>query len=1477
MSNYVKNILAPTIFLMGSIYGATISNAAIDIDQNTLTIQFTDEINTTSVLLNKLSIDDDSGGSKPDIVLEGGVILNSDLLSTSVVISLLYGGPIDSKTETIYGTPRNLNFWGINTDQMDNIESMDIESFELIVDYGAFIDASGISVGADTVSCSVSVSIAGSPDIINAIYDANSNTAHFIFDRPVQFDQIAEDRSVNGAQGNGTLDPEIPGNDPGEDRNGNGVLDKEPNIIPFKIGFRDIENGSIMLEGLDRVTQTQDSDTISIILTANDAKRLETSLDLNDLSLNTSSGAFRDTLYNPNQSSNIAVTVITDTLPFFADSVYYDITKNDLQIYFRSTEPQRRNVSIHQSPIWSKISFSDGNEAFSLSGIIGEPLKKDGFKLWAKELLLDDQRKLEQMFNNLSENGAITGSLDGYSVYDDLFNGNIATENIPVIFYFGNTTNNYQPPKITTGGIFYDALNNLLSIEWNINVGYFNTDIIESKSNVSEYSDLTGFGLFDPVTGDSLLLNSGMVYYHPNKKKTRILLSEEDQIQLENYEHRDSLIFYMNDFAFYSANPFNNGCNAVPLDSAYVVQYAADTVAPSIESMNFNLLDSTLSVILDKPTTAANLNAASFSILNSDENLNGTVKAGSGAEFVSTFTIRLSDESYIALESIPDSIKINFFMDVASNSFLNADGISNQPDTVSVSYGRPFWTKSFEAFAPPPVSKFSSVRYISSKFDIYVDDTEWGSKITASAIDTFMNALENRAPQDSTQGIFDLVTDYVGEIQDTDENGKLIIEFTDILDEYDLGRNDTKSSLFIHGYINKADTSDIDIYSNMGDIIYLDVNPVALDGSENDLNVLLHATVTELTKLAYFSNHPDQEAWIVNGIGFMLQKLIIGNVRFFGESTDPAITAGNQLTYIGSGLRALKSRDDQWNTYLFFSYLQEKFTADSTGWDIIQAIASSSSVGINAVQDGLTSLGFPDLVEDVFADYGMACYLDLEHINSEYGNAYSFAEFDLQTPPSGKPASVITWDQGSGKGAPFSFKDIAPWSYNYVIMRGYFLNLEGEVVELCPDLLPSDTLIFDGYDGISYRVKKLVLKNSFLTSINSDYEVADFSLNNDSYAYLPVTTNAGFAFKDTLDNPENGVQIILLMIAKTDASQPPPTFDYVVSNILSSPSINSLYGFQNPGIDNFLELFVTSDREIYNAYGEEGPQITAYSSDDTLSLTMQKLFSLDYGFEAYHSSILMENSGEYEFHYIGKDQSGNVFDEKSFTITVGIFTPGSQLKINLHNSSFTIPTNSFESRQIIMSSEQLSAAKPFQAQEDLTLVFSAIFGPNDRMSNKAMEVVFDMTGFDENSSQLSIYQLFEGDWRHIGGKKYGNTIRANTRATGQFAIVKGNHGPVYEKLTLPSEFSLGQNYPNPFNPDTQIEFTIPKELQVTISIFDILGREVTELENRYFKPGIYKTTWNGRNALGNQVATGVYFYELRTSSFSQVKKMILIK
>ena len=125
----------------------------------------------------------------------------------------------------------------------------------------------------------------------------------------------------------------------------------------------------------------------------------------------------------------------------------------------------------------------------------------------------------------------------------------------------------------------------------------------------------------------------------------------------------------------------------------------------------------------------------------------------------------------------------------------------------------------------------------------------------------------------------------------------------------------------------------------------------------------------------------------------------------------------------------------------------------------------------------------------------------------------------------------------------------------------------------------------------------------------------DFSLNDDSYGYLPVTTDDNFAFKDTLDNPDDGVQILLLMIAKTDDAQAPPTYDCVISNILMEPAINGLYGYQNPGINNYLDLYVTSDRKIYDPYGVEGPQITGYSADDTMSITMPVLYNLDQGFD----------------------------------------------------------------------------------------------------------------------------------------------------------------------------------------------------------------------------------------------------------------------
>jgi len=96
-------------------------------------------------------------------------------------------------------------------------------------------------------------------------------------------------------------------------------------------------------------------------------------------------------------------------------------------------------------------------------------------------------------------------------------------------------------------------------------------------------------------------------------------------------------------------------------------------------------------------------------------------------------------------------------------------------------------------------------------------------------------------------------------------------------------------------------------------------------------------------------------------------------------------------------------------------------------------------------------------------------------------------------------------------------------------------------------------------------------------------------------------------------------------------------------------------------------------------------------------------------------------------------------------------------------------------------------------------------------------------------------------------------------------------------MMLPDEFALFQNYPNPFNPSTQISFDIPKSEFITLRIFNLLGQDVKTLTSKIMNPGRYTFEWDGKDLLSNDVASGVYFYELRGESFISRKKMLLIR
>lgn len=93
----------------------------------------------------------------------------------------------------------------------------------------------------------------------------------------------------------------------------------------------------------------------------------------------------------------------------------------------------------------------------------------------------------------------------------------------------------------------------------------------------------------------------------------------------------------------------------------------------------------------------------------------------------------------------------------------------------------------------------------------------------------------------------------------------------------------------------------------------------------------------------------------------------------------------------------------------------------------------------------------------------------------------------------------------------------------------------------------------------------------------------------------------------------------------------------------------------------------------------------------------------------------------------------------------------------------------------------------------------------------------------------------------------------------------------------PTISCLEGNYPNPFNPTTTIKYNIAQKEHIKLQIFNVKGQMINELINDEIEAGFHKVVWNGDDHLGNQVASGVYFYKLETSSHSEMRKMLLMK
>ena len=124
----------------------------------------------------------------------------------------------------------------------------------------------------------------------------------------------------------------------------------------------------------------------------------------------------------------------------------------------------------------------------------------------------------------------------------------------------------------------------------------------------------------------------------------------------------------------------------------------------------------------------------------------------------------------------------------------------------------------------------------------------------------------------------------------------------------------------------------------------------------------------------------------------------------------------------------------------------------------------------------------------------------------------------------------------------------------------------------------------------------------------------------------------------------------------------------------------------------------------------------------------------------------------------------------------------------------------------------------------------------------------------------------------ISGVSQSNGFIIHGKSNNCCFLISNAVSGITEVKDIPTQYCLYQNYPNPFNPKTNIKYSITKEGMVTLSVYNMIGQKVSMLVNEKKSPGTYEIIWDA-----NRFSSGVYIYYLTSGSYSNSKKLILLK
>jgi hypothetical protein len=150
-------------------------------------------------------------------------------------------------------------------------------------------------------------------------------------------------------------------------------------------------------------------------------------------------------------------------------------------------------------------------------------------------------------------------------------------------------------------------------------------------------------------------------------------------------------------------------------------------------------------------------------------------------------------------------------------------------------------------------------------------------------------------------------------------------------------------------------------------------------------------------------------------------------------------------------------------------------------------------------------------------------------------------------------------------------------------------------------------------------------------------------------------------------------------------------------------------------------------------------------------------------------------------------------------------------------------------------------------------------------------ITLDVAGGKMYWTEIGIPKIRKAD---LNGQNAQDLAVSVTNPAGIMVVRTIANDVAFDPSVIPHEYALLQNYPNPFNPTTTIQYDLPFAGNVSLRVFDYLGREIAVLAEGHADAGSYKATWNVPQG---GIASGVYFYRLRAGSYTQVRRMLFVK